>query len=1276
MDRRGRDASPNPWQITRAYGIAPDHSKRTHGASSGIRSTEFLGSSSSTRRTDATKRAGQLLGLFNLTPEEEVIDVDVPIFDLDVIAVHGFNGNARTTWTNKQGQLWLQQFLPYSLPKARIFTFGYDSLIFSQSNADIGDYARKLLSELNSVRQSEERQRRRIVFICHSLGGIVCKKALVIAHENSRYTNILQSTKAIVFFGTPHAGSEHADLLSVVAKIISGFGSMSMIDRVCGKIRKSLIRDLGSRSGKLEEISISFTERIQNLDIISFYEEYAISPLTTPVVQRSSARIGVPNEDLIPLSGDHKDMCRIDNEHTLAYRRIIQVCQKHGEVRYQPDEARPLDLQEQKCLMALNTIDMKECRAQLHPRTPGSFEWILSNMAFRNWMSNSSSTLLHLIGGMGTGKSILTSFLADRIKPLVATATSTALQKVTVCSFFCDDKDIDRKNGREIIRSLLHQILEQRHDLIQHATARFSQIAPNPWSLNLLWETLSDITLDPMAGTIVVIIDAIDECEIDSRDRVIAMIWELLARKPKSANSYIKFLISSRPIVDLMEEVQQYSTSISLDNEDSIKDTDIPLAVRYQLNELATNIQWPAETREPLEKSIVKKAERNFLWVRLVIQRLKNGPQTTSFFQRIVDESPKELDGMYCCILSDINIEHQTLASKVLRVLVASLRPLATPELRLALAINQDHRTLKSVEEDSDMAIERTIRLALGSLIRVYDSKVRFIHQSVKEFLLRLSTGSVANLKSIKPNLQTLYGVNQHAANLELAIICIAFLGLSDFNDNRVLNEDMLAFNELPGATEDNLWFLPQQGPNSSQLDYTETSESFSMSPTTQAPVLFKYSACYWTSHLSASSESIPKSVIMSAIRLLHRGTNCLDNWSEQYRLSSVDFVALPQVLDPLIASAFFGLAQLTNEMLENYPYAFQDQSRPLALTWACRMGHTDIVQALLKHKTSQNGISLEGGSPLSWVCANGHLEIAKMLLDESNWPQVNGCDGNGRTPLSLAVGCSHLQIAKMLLSREDIEVNIVDRTRSPPLFWAVGSKPQGQDLAMLKLLISEPRVDISQRDRYGRTVLSWAAEMGALEAVNIIIQSQRSGVQILLSDLGDSDKGWSPLSWAAFHGHYKVVQALCETGRVGTQLASVDKRGQNAISLAADRGHAEVIKVLAKYCPEGIDLPEEFGRTPLSCAMWGNPGNEDTIRVLLQTRLVDVNRKASNGRTALSYAVSAGRADLVRILVEEGGADLNVTDNDGNILREMNIDWRSSQVKEEIDRLTNSRGS
>jgi hypothetical protein len=84
-----------------------------------------------------------------------IFDPLLSTYHLDVIALHGLNGSAFASWTNKHNQLWLQEFLPRSLPGARVYTFGYSSEIFSQSKAGVGDFARKLLSELSLVRQSE-----------------------------------------------------------------------------------------------------------------------------------------------------------------------------------------------------------------------------------------------------------------------------------------------------------------------------------------------------------------------------------------------------------------------------------------------------------------------------------------------------------------------------------------------------------------------------------------------------------------------------------------------------------------------------------------------------------------------------------------------------------------------------------------------------------------------------------------------------------------------------------------------------------------------------------------------------------------------------------------------------------------------------------------------------------------------------------------------------------------------------------------------------------------
>jgi ATPase subunit of ABC transporter with duplicated ATPase domains len=93
-------------------------------------------------------------------------------------------------------------------------------------------------------------------------------------------------------------------------------------------------------------------------------------------------------------------------------------------------------------------------------------------------MSDDRSSLLCITGDMGSGKSVLMSYLVEQIKPLIGATRHIGSPKVTVSSFFCDDKDVGRRYGQAVFRCLLYQILRQRHDLVEHATARFSEMVP------------------------------------------------------------------------------------------------------------------------------------------------------------------------------------------------------------------------------------------------------------------------------------------------------------------------------------------------------------------------------------------------------------------------------------------------------------------------------------------------------------------------------------------------------------------------------------------------------------------------------------------------------------------------------------------------------------------------------------------------------------------------------------------------------------------------------
>ena len=79
-------------------------------------------------------------------------------FNVDIIAIHGLNGDAFTTWTHANGTFWLRDLLPECLPGSRVFTYGYPSQVaFNSSYATVRDYSRRLLSSVQSL-QAESKE--------------------------------------------------------------------------------------------------------------------------------------------------------------------------------------------------------------------------------------------------------------------------------------------------------------------------------------------------------------------------------------------------------------------------------------------------------------------------------------------------------------------------------------------------------------------------------------------------------------------------------------------------------------------------------------------------------------------------------------------------------------------------------------------------------------------------------------------------------------------------------------------------------------------------------------------------------------------------------------------------------------------------------------------------------------------------------------------------------------------------------------------------------------
>jgi hypothetical protein len=101
---------------------------------------------------------------------------------VDIVAIHGLNGHYEKTWTTtSQGNVnWLQDLLPQQLPNARIMSYSYNSIVeFSKAVSGIKIFAEQLLEDLISWRLTVYERERPIIFICHSLGGLVFKQVYI-----------------------------------------------------------------------------------------------------------------------------------------------------------------------------------------------------------------------------------------------------------------------------------------------------------------------------------------------------------------------------------------------------------------------------------------------------------------------------------------------------------------------------------------------------------------------------------------------------------------------------------------------------------------------------------------------------------------------------------------------------------------------------------------------------------------------------------------------------------------------------------------------------------------------------------------------------------------------------------------------------------------------------------------------------------------------------------------------------------------------------------------
>ncbi|XP_072783083.1 protein SERAC1 isoform X3 [Taeniopygia guttata] len=253
----------------------------------------------------------------------------------DILFVHGLLGAAFKTWRQQDidrrldrkasegeedySQCWPKTWLASDCPSLRIISVEYDTHLsdwkakcpVEAHRKSIAFRSSELLDKLKAAGIGD----RPLVWVSHSMGGLLVKRMLVDASKNPEMDKIVNNTRGIIFYSVPHHGSQLAEY-SINARYLL-FPSVE-------------VKELSKDSPALKELNDDFLSfaKDKKFSVLSFAETLPThigSMLKLHVVPVESADIGIG--DLIPVDVNHLNICKPKKKDAFLYQRTLKFIQ-------------------------------------------------------------------------------------------------------------------------------------------------------------------------------------------------------------------------------------------------------------------------------------------------------------------------------------------------------------------------------------------------------------------------------------------------------------------------------------------------------------------------------------------------------------------------------------------------------------------------------------------------------------------------------------------------------------------------------------------------------------------------------------------------------------------------------------------------------------------------------------------------------------------------------------------------------------------------------------
>ncbi|KAI7799696.1 protein SERAC1 [Triplophysa rosa] len=255
----------------------------------------------------------------------------------DILFVHGLLGAAFKTWRQKDCDItgdddktsegirddytecWPKSWLAADCPNLRILSVEYDTHLSDWKAKCPAENQRKSLAyrsqELLRKLKDAGVGDRPVVWVAHSMGGLLVKKMLLDASKDPDLSALIKNTKGILFYSVPHHGTFMAEYSVNVRYLL--FPSIE-------------VRELCKDSPALRDLNENFLNiaKEQEFKVLSFAESlptYIGPMLKILVVPSQSAELGIG--DLIQVNVEHLNICKPENKNSFLYKRSLQFIQ-------------------------------------------------------------------------------------------------------------------------------------------------------------------------------------------------------------------------------------------------------------------------------------------------------------------------------------------------------------------------------------------------------------------------------------------------------------------------------------------------------------------------------------------------------------------------------------------------------------------------------------------------------------------------------------------------------------------------------------------------------------------------------------------------------------------------------------------------------------------------------------------------------------------------------------------------------------------------------------